>query len=114
MRDQASGGPGRQEWTSFDANHSLRVLRTSEGATLRREIRKLHLRWWHATRSQMEQVLRAAGAPREAIACIPDVIDTCKECRAWQKHRPEVTPSVELVTKQMIKLRLTFCSRRTT
>ena len=100
LRDQASGGPGREEWTSFDVNHSLRVLRTSEGATLRREIRKLHLRWWHATRSQMERVLQAAGVPREAIDCIPDVIDTCKECRAWQKHRPEVKPSIELVTKQ--------------
>ena len=48
----------------------------------------------------MERVLEAAGAPRCVIDMVPDVVDTCRECRAWQRVGHEPNPSIELTTKQ--------------
>ena len=93
-------GDNPEDWTAFDVTQSLRMLRTGTDAQIRREIRKLHLRWWHATRTQMERVLRAAGCPSSVTEKVADVVDTCRECRAWQAHGPQPTPSVELATKQ--------------
>jgi hypothetical protein len=76
------------------------MLRTGNEAQTRRELRKLHLRWWHSGRAQMERVLGAAGAPKEVLGMVPSIIETCREWRAWQKHELEVTPAVELVTGQ--------------
>ena len=98
--DAAAGDSIRADWTSFDVNHSLRALRTGTEAQQRREVRKLHLRWWHATRVQMERILGAAGVPSDVIALVPGVIDTCRECRAWQKPGPDPTPSIELAERQ--------------
>ena len=48
----------------------------------------------------MEGTLRAAGFPPRVLAYIPEIIDTCRECRAWTKHGPDVTPSVGLTQNQ--------------
>ena len=42
----------------------------------------------------------AAGVPADVVALVPGVVDTCRECRAWQRGGPDITPSVELTTKQ--------------
>ena len=97
---RAAGGSPGSDWTSFDVNYSLRMLRTGTEAQQRREIKNLHIRWWHATRVQMERVLNAAGVPREVLEMVPDVVDTCRECRAWQRPKQEPAPSVELTMKQ--------------
>ena len=93
-------GDAHEDWTSFDVNRSMRMLRTGSEAQISRELRKLHLRWWHAGRVQMERVLSAAGVPKEVLGKVASTIDTCRECRAWQKPEHEVTPVVELVTRQ--------------
>ena len=38
--------------------------------------------------------------PQNVLDMIPDIVDTCRACRAWQKPGPDVTPSVELVTRR--------------
>ena len=81
-------GENPTDWTSFDISRSLRLLRNGDPAQQQREIRKLHLRWWHGTRKQMETSLGAAGAPQRALDMIPDVIEKCRECRAWSRPRP--------------------------
>jgi hypothetical protein len=48
----------------------------------------------------MQKVLGAAGVPQDVIAMNPSVVDTCRECRAWQKAGLEPSPSVELATQQ--------------
>ena len=48
----------------------------------------------------MERVLQAAGIPQDVINLVPEVVDTCRECRAWQRPGPEPTPSVDLAVKQ--------------
>ena len=60
-------GDAHEDWTSFDVNRSMRMLRTGSEAQISRELRKLHLRWWHAGRVQMERVLSAAGVPKEVL-----------------------------------------------
>ena len=39
-----------------------------------------------------------------ALDLIPDVVDTCRECRAWQKTDPEITPTLELATQRNDKV----------
>ena len=78
----------------------MRILRIGIEAQVIRKIRKLHLRWWHGTRSNMQRILRLAGVLTKSIELIPGVIDTCRECRAWASPLPDVTPAVELTTAQ--------------
>ena len=93
-------GENPDDWTAFDISKSMRMLRTGDEAQVKRELRKLHLRWWHANRGQMERVLAAAGVPGPVIQHVPEIIDTCRECRMWQPQGPDPTPSVEIATKQ--------------
>ena len=67
--DRAVGGSS--DWTSFDVSKSLRMLRTGSPSDITRTLRKLHLRWWHATRTQMEKMLHAAGVPQGVLDKIP-------------------------------------------
>ena len=48
----------------------------------------------------MERVLAAAGVPGSVIQHVPEIIDTCRECRMWQPQGPDPTPTVEIATKQ--------------
>jgi hypothetical protein len=48
----------------------------------------------------MERMLGAAGLPQEVLSMIPQIIETCRECRAWQPPGPATTPSAELVIAQ--------------
>ena len=98
------------DWTSFDTSKSMRVLRAGTEAAKTRELRKLHLRWWHATRKMMETTLKAAGVPNDVVNMVPHIIETCRACRTWAKHGHDVTPSVELITEQNTPSRLTSCS----
>ena len=93
-------GEEDKDWTKFDIGRSIRILRIGTEAQITRELRKLHLRWWHATRSQMEKTLGLAGVPRKVIDMIPGIVDTCRECRAWAPPKADITPAVELVTAQ--------------
>ena len=96
--DRASGGSS--DWTSFDMSKSLRMLRTGNPSDISRQLRKLHLRWWHATRRQMEKILGCAGVPTPVLQQIPGIIDTCRECRVWMSASPDPTPTVDLIVKQ--------------
>ena len=75
-------GEDVKDWTKFDIGRSIRISRIGTEAQIIGGIRKLHLRWWHATRTRMEKILTLAGFPSRAIQFIPGEIDTCRECRA--------------------------------
>jgi len=47
----------------------------------------------------MRQLLHAAGIDEVRLAMIKQVVDTCRECRAWQKTGHEIMPSLSLPTK---------------
>lgn len=43
---------------------------------------------------QLQQTLRAAGAPSRAVNVIPAVINACQACRHWKKPPPHSTLSI--------------------
>ena len=47
----------------------------------------------------MRTILTAAGLDEVRLAMIKSIVDTCRECRAWQKRGNEVIPSVDIPTK---------------
>ena len=63
---------------------------------VQRELRKMHLRWWHASEPRMRTILQAAGLDESRLKMIKSVVDTCRECRAWQRPGKNVTTSVNL------------------
>ena len=77
--------PDPSDWTSFDISASLRGLRLSDEAGQRRILPKLHLRWWHASSNRMIQSLKIAGIPQNVLDIVPEVVDTCRVCRLWQR-----------------------------
>ena len=94
--DADAGHEHPADWTRFDITHSLRSLRANHEPTILRTLRKLHLRWWHAGITNMTNVLRNAGVNEEVIRYIPDVINTCRECRKWVPRARETQPSVSI------------------
>ena len=77
----------------------MRGLRGSDEAGRRRILRKLHLRWWHATAEQMKHVLSYACQPKEILDLVDDIVDTCEVCRTWTKPLPKSTATASVSTK---------------
>ena len=85
FRDAGEGTEAPSDWSRFDISRSMRVLRVGNERAIRTELRKLHLRFWHASRQALEQILKAAGIPQRVLNLVPDIINTCHECRKWQR-----------------------------
>ena len=97
--DAGTGTVRLPDWSRFNIQISLRNLRSYVPSVVQRELRKLHLRWWHAKEPKMRTLLAAAGLDEVRLAMIKPIVDTCRECRAWQKRGNEVMPSLSLPTK---------------
>ena len=70
------------DWTRFDIKVSLKNLRSNNTNVVRTELRKLHLRWRHASEPKMHHVLRNVGIEPKRLAMIKPIVDTCRECRS--------------------------------
>ena len=96
----SGAGPTRlPDWSRFNIQISLGHLRSPNPAVVEKELRKLHLRWWHASEPKMRNLLYAAGLDEVRLAMIKVVTDTCRECRAWKKRGNVTMPSVHITTK---------------
>ena len=58
----------------------------------------MHLRWWRSPAKAMTEVLKHAGIPTNILSEIPNIINTCRECRAWQSKPRDTIPSITLAT----------------
>ena len=76
---------------------SLRELHVGTPAQKRRLVRKLHLRWWHCGATTLHRLLKAAGAPADVLDMVPEIVDTCRICRAWSRPTNSIASS-RLVT----------------
>ena len=47
----------------------------------------------------MTNALKAAGIGKEILDMIPDIIHTCRECRAWASAGSDTIPSITLAIK---------------
>jgi hypothetical protein len=55
-------------------------------AVIRRTLKKIHIRLWHAPTARMNELLLTAGVKQEVLNPIQVIIDTCPTCRAWQSR----------------------------
>ena len=97
--EKASGTPKASDWTRFDVKATLQVLRTGNKGAVERALRKLHLRWWHATATAMHTTLSMAGINKQVLDTIPDIVRTCRECIAWAKPGEQTQASLSVSTK---------------
>ena len=88
----------------------MRGLRGADEAGRRRILRKLHLRWWHATAEQMKHVLSCACQPKEVLSLVDEIVDTCQVCRTWAKPLPKsiATASVATTFNDQVEADLLF------
>ena len=95
-RDIGVGPAHPDDWSHFDINNVLRLLRIGNQTQARLTLRKLHIRWWHASTAAMTRLLERAGVPREVLNLLPGIISTCITCREWARPQPHSVASVEL------------------
>ena len=81
-----AGGGAKEDWKSFDVSKAMTALRHPDQAARLRTLQRLHVRWYHATAAQMTGLLKAAGAPADAVLEVKTVCAQCLVCRDW--HRP--------------------------
>eukprot|EP00959_Pyramimonas_sp_CCMP1952_P401107 8404871-Pyramimonas_sp.AAC.1 len=74
----------------------LQNLRSLDPSVITRELRQLHLRWFHAKEPQMILVSTKAGLDNVRLNRIKGVCDTCRGCRAWGKPGRAVMPPTAL------------------
>ena len=89
-------GENPQDWTGFDLTRTLNTLKNATPHQCKYTLRKLHLRWWHASASQMKALLERAGVPKATIEMVDDVVDTCVSCRKWARPLPDAITSIEV------------------
>ena len=95
----APGPPRLPDWSRFDVQMSLQNLRSYDPANVRRELRKLHLRWYHASEPNMRLLLSRVGLDNVRLNMIKDVVDSCKTCRDWARPGNANMSSVSLPLK---------------
>ena len=98
------------EWSRFDLGTSLQLLRSVRAGVIRRTLRKLHIRWYHAPAKRMGTLLSAAGVNPEVIKLLPDIVSTCNICRAWSKPGSKSITSTRLPERfnQEVEMDLLF------
>ena len=80
-----AGDGDKEDWRTFDIHRHMRTLRSPDVEVRRNGLRRLHVRWYHATVQQMTQILTAAGVPPHVVAEVAGVVQGCLVCREWKK-----------------------------
>jgi len=78
--DTSTQAQPRLDWNQFNIKNSLRNLSSYDPAVVQKELRKLHLRWWHVGEPKMRTILKAAGLDEVRLNLIKPIVDTCREC----------------------------------
>ena len=77
---------------------SLRLLHSTNEAVVKRTLRRLHIRFWHAATARLVEILRLAGAPRSALVLVKDIVDTCRICRSWRRPSAKSMTTCRMAT----------------
>eukprot|EP00972_Heterocapsa_arctica_P074826 11041719-Heterocapsa_arctica.AAC.1 len=72
------------DWAECSMCRALRLLISTNDMVIRRMLRKIHIRLWHAPTARMKELLLTAGVKQEVLNLIKVIIDTRSTCRAWQ------------------------------
>ena len=98
------------EWSSFDLGNSLRALRSDNIGHQNKALRRLHLRWFHASTARMTGLLQAAGVSAAVIQRISATVDSCKICRMWKApgRKAKTTSSLAEKFNEVVQVDLLF------
>ena len=99
FRDIGVNPPNAHDWTDFDIGRVVRMFRTNKTSAIRLSLRKLHVRWWHASEHTMKGFLDRVGVSQKVLGLIPEICQTCRVCREWAKPGPANAMNVELADK---------------
>ena len=77
--------PDPADWRRFNIGNVVRLFRSGATEAIKLTLRKLHVRWWHASARQMQTFLKRVGVPDAVLGMIPEVCSTCQVCREWQR-----------------------------
>ena len=80
-QDSGTGDANPSDWSQYDIQRVIRALGCSTEAGRRRLLRKLHLRWWHASAAPMKRLLKHAGMPDSVLDLVDEIVETCSVCR---------------------------------
>ena len=95
-RDVGANPERPDDWTNFDIGRVVRLFRTDKIGAIRLSLRKLHVRWWHASHHTMRRMLERCGVADHVLQMIPEVCQTCTVCREWAKPGPSNASNVEI------------------
>ena len=98
-RERGDNPEEAHDWSDFDIGRVVRVFRTNREGAIRLSLRKLHVRWWHASEHVMRRFLDRVGVSDKVLDLIPEIVQTCKVCREWAKPGPDNVCSVEIPDK---------------
>ena len=104
------GPPIHVDRSSFDLGAALRNLRSDNNNLIVQTLRKLHLRFWHASEEKLTTIIRGAGVDKKVLDLIPSVCNSCKVCRMWHRPANRATTSTRVSTKfnQVVQIDLLF------
>eukprot|EP00971_Amphidinium_carterae_P090872 1798631-Amphidinium_carterae.1 len=68
---------GQLDWRFYDTNKAVRLLHSPNQQTRLTTLRRLHVRWYHCSREQLERILRASGVHGPALKEISIITSTC-------------------------------------
>ena len=86
MADASTQGTSPEDapsWSTFDIGRAMTALRSGTPDVQRRILRRLHVRWWHATPTKMIGILKQAGIRGPVLELCKDVCNTCRICKDW-------------------------------
>ena len=99
-----------QDWSAMNWKKSLKELCDPYIEVVKRRLRRIHLRWYHATAPSMIRLLEMVGCPDTTIKLIPDIVATCRVCRTWARKAPDTKLAIRLSVRfnQCIQVDLMF------
>ena len=98
------------DWQSFDLGKALQLLHSDNDGVIRRTLRRLHARFWHASTVRLTELLRKAGAPDKALKLVAEIVETCRTCRMWTRPSARSMTRVSLAQdfNQMVQWDILF------
>ena len=86
MADSSTQGTSPEDalsWSTFDIGRAMTALRSGTPDIQRRILRRLHVRWWHATPTKMIGIVKQAGILGPVFELCKYVCNTCRICKDW-------------------------------
>ena len=108
---EAGVGPSNSaDWRHFDIRRVLRVLQMGTMTQAELTIRKLHIRWYHASKDTMYKLLERCGVPKSILNRIAPIVLACSVCRKWHRPGPSNVASAEMADEfnQQVECDLMF------